>query len=339
MQSRSYAAVVAARMKLLALVIVVAALAGAVYQAIGARRSARRFPPPGAFVGVAGQRLHLICQGSGTPPVVFESGLAASSVSWTRVIRDVSAFTRACAYDRAGFGWSDRPSRARSVDRLLDDLRGVLRAVGEPPYVLVGHSFGSFLIWAYAARHPAEIAGLVLLDPPSEWHDLTPKSARMLRRGIRLARVGAVLARFGVVRVSLAFLTGGAPGVPRHALRVLGPTAVSTLEKLVREVRKLPSDVHPIVEALWCQPKCFRAMGDNLTVLAALADVVARETASVDAPVVVVSRGDQPPDAIARHRELSRRTPRGRHTIATGSGHWIQFDDPELIVETIRGIV
>jgi len=314
--------------------------AGALYQFLGTRRSARAFTPPGAFVDVAGQRLHAVSAGRGKPAVLFESGLAASSVSWTRVMREVATFTRACAYDRAGFGWSERPAQLRTPARMLDELHGVLRAAAaEPPYILVGHSFGAFLVCAYASQHPEDIVGLVLLDPPSEWHEITRERARLLRRGIRLSRVGAVLARLGVVRASLAQLTGGAPGVPRTTVRILGPTVLRTLEHLVGEVRKLPPDVHPIVEAFWCQPKCFNAISAHLAALEETAAAVAGMTSLSDIPLVIISGGSQRPETIARHRDLARLSTRGRHVVAAKSGHWVQFDEPDLIVATVREMV
>ena len=112
-----------------------------------------------------------------------------------------------------GLGWSEMARGPRSVERMIAELRAVLGHVaGGAPAVLVGHSFGAFLVCAYASQYPRDVAGLVLVDPPSDWHDLTPRQAFMLRGGIQLSRVGAGLARVGVVRASLALLTGGAPG-------------------------------------------------------------------------------------------------------------------------------
>jgi pimeloyl-ACP methyl ester carboxylesterase len=314
--------------------------AGALYQFIGSRRGARTHRPPGMMVDVSGQRLHVVCAGSGKPAVLFEAGIAASSLSWTRVLRDVAAFTRGCAYDRAGLGWSD-PSRGRRTPaRMLAELGGVLeRGATAGPYVFVGHSFGAFLVCAYASRHPSEVAGLVLLDPPSEWHEITREQTRLLWGGIQLSRIGGVLARLGIVRACLALLTGGAPGVPRNFVRIFGPTAARTLERLVGEVRKLPPDVHPMVQELWCQPKCFRAMADHLSALEETAAMAAGLTSLADVPLVIVSSGDQPADTIAKHRALARLSPQGHHVIAAKSGHWIQFDEPDLVVETIRDVV
>jgi pimeloyl-ACP methyl ester carboxylesterase len=114
---------------------------------------------------------------------------------------------------------------------------------------------------------------------------------------------------------------------------------VRTLERLIGEVRKLPAEVHPVVQALWCQPKCFRAMADHLGVLEETAAVMREMTSLPDVPLVIISSGDQASETIAAHRKLARLSLQGRHLVAARSGHWIQFDEPELIVKTIREIV
>ena len=207
---------------------------GALYQFVGVRRSRRRHAPPGRMVDAGGQRLHVVCAGSAGPPVLFEAGIAASSLSWTLVMREAAAFSRACAYDRAGLGWSEPSRSPRSTARMMSELRGVLTAAaGSQPAVLVGHSFGAFLVLAFAAHHPREVAALVLVDPPTEWDDMTPRQSRMLRGAIQLSRLGGLLARVGVVRAGLALLTGSAPGIPRNFVRVFGGTTARTLAHLV----------------------------------------------------------------------------------------------------------
>ena len=206
-------------------------------------------------------------------------------------------------------------------------------------YVLVGHSFGSFVIRGYAARYPEKVLGLVLVDPPTEWLAMTPQRARMLSRARHLSRVGAVLAYLGVVRACLALLSGGAPGAPRQFVRVLGPTAARTLERLVGEVRKLPSDLYPTVQTLWCQPKCFYAMADHLRVLEREGVSLTRFIPPREIPVIVISSGNQPPEQIAAHRMLAERSADGRHVIAPRSAHWVQFDEPALVVALVRELV
>ena len=321
-----------------AIVLVVAV--GALYQYVGIRSSARRYAAPGAMVTIDRQRLHLVCAGRGEPGVLFESGVAASSLSWARVLPEVATFTCACAYDRAGLGWS-APCRARrTVSLMLRELRGVLDARATTgPAVLVGHSFGALLACAYAAANPGAIAGLVLLDPPSEWHELTRERARLLRGAIHLSRLGGILARLGIVRACLALLAGGAPGVPRNVARAFGPAAARTLERLVGEVRKLPPDVHPLVQALWCQPKCFDAMAGHLSALEETTAAVNRITSLGTIPVTIVSSGDHGDDTLAKHRALTRLSSDSRHIVARNSGHWIQFDEPDLVVAAVREMV
>jgi pimeloyl-ACP methyl ester carboxylesterase len=323
------------------LVVVVTLLAaGIVYQRVAARRHRRRFTPPGALIDVGGHRLHAVCQGHGRPVVLLESGIAASSLSWAVVQPEIATFTRVCAYDRAGLAWSDEASCPRTFDQIVDELSRVLAHVApQERYILVGHSFGSFVIRAYAARHPGSVLGLVLVDPPTEWVTMTPQRARMLRGGRHLSRIGGLLAHIGVVRLCLLLLTGGAPGAPRRFVKVFGSAAARTLARLVGEVRKLPPNVHPVLQELWCQPKCFSAMADHLRVLE-------REGKSLDAPipprdipVVVISSGNQPSEQLAAHRLLADRSAHGRHVMAARSAHWVQFDEPELVVDVVRELV
>ena len=58
-----------------------------------------------------------------------------------------------------------------------------------------------------------------------------------------------------------------------------------------------------------------------------------------DIPVVVISSGNQPPKQLAAHRMLVERSAIGRHVVAARSAHWVQFDEPELVVALVRELV
>ena len=148
----------------------------AAYDRAGNRRSAVRRVAAAApararvlrtRVDVGGHRLYLECRGTGAPTTVFDAGLNETGGSWSSVLAAVARGGRACTYDRAGLGASDRrrgPSAATS-GTIAEELRTLLRrarVVG--PYVLVGHSFGGVNIRVYAARDPGDIAGLVFVD-------------------------------------------------------------------------------------------------------------------------------------------------------------------------------
>src|SRR5262245_39485585 len=114
--------------------------------------------PSGHVIAAGGHSLHLVCSGQGTPSVVLDAALGASSLSWSLVQPAVAALTRCCAYDRAGFGWSEAGPLPRTADRLADELHVLLQnASVPPPYVLVGHSFGGLVVRLVASRHPESI--------------------------------------------------------------------------------------------------------------------------------------------------------------------------------------
>ena len=121
---------------------------------------------PGKLVDIgAGRSLLLHCVGSGSPTVVLEAGFGGDASQWRDVQPGIGHATRTCAYDRAGFGFSAAPSGVRDARDEITDLRRLLaRARIDPPYVVVGHSYGGVLARVFAHLHPTETAGLVLID-------------------------------------------------------------------------------------------------------------------------------------------------------------------------------
>jgi pimeloyl-ACP methyl ester carboxylesterase len=328
---------------LVTLVVLVAAV-GASYQLTRTAADARRFPPPGQLVTIAtGRRLHLNCRGTGTPTVVLEAGIAASSLSWSRVQPLVAEFTRVCSYDRGGLAWSDPCDPPVTATHMAEQLHSLLDAASVPPkYVLVGHSFGGFVVLAFAARYRQEVAGLVLVDPiyPSEWLNMTSEQRFRLRGGIVLSRVGGLLARVGAVRACLSLLAQGSTGVPRTVAKLFGSEAAATMSRLVGEVQKLPPDVWPAVRAHWSQPKSFVSMAGHLGSLTkSAAELAACLGPLGDLPMIVISAESQPVACKAEHQALAALSTRGQHVVARGTGHWVHLDDATLVVEAIRYVV
>jgi pimeloyl-ACP methyl ester carboxylesterase len=121
----------------------------------------------------SGRRLNLYCLGTGSPTVVFDSGLGDGTEAWALVQPVIAAHTRACSYDRAGYGYSDPGTHEASSAHIVDDLHRLLVAASiKPPYVLVGHSFGGMNVRLYADLYPADVVGMVLVDSAEEdWRE------------------------------------------------------------------------------------------------------------------------------------------------------------------------
>jgi len=327
---------------LIALLVVLLPLSGFLYQAAGSARDQRKFPPPGRQVDIGGRRWHLVDAGQGSPTVIFESGIAASSLNWTAIEAEVARFTRACAYDRAWLGWSDPSPAPRVAVQLVDELHALLaRAQILGPFVLVGHSFGGLLVQAYAVVHPDQVAGLVLIDPlpASEWAHVSGDRLRILRWGMRLSRRGALLARLGVIRMSLALLSGGGRRIPKLVARLTSGRAETTLSRLVGEVQKMPPEVWPMVQAHWCQPQAFIGMAEYFKALPESAEQAAALGDLPRIPVTILSAGNSTPGQLAERDAIASQSPRGKHVIVSNSGHWIHLDQPEVVLEAIRAMV
>ncbi|MFL6697604.1 MAG: alpha/beta fold hydrolase, partial [Vitreoscilla sp.] len=133
------------------------------------------FATPHRLVDIGGRKLNLFCSGAGTPTVVFEAPSGGAGWEWWAVQPKVAAQTRACVYDRAGYGFSDPSPRAADAQNAVADLHALLQAAGiAPPYVLVGNSFGGGAAQLFAWQHPAEVAGLVLVEPMHEDENMRP---------------------------------------------------------------------------------------------------------------------------------------------------------------------
>lgn len=322
--------------------IVVLLVLGAIYQAIGTARDARRFPPPGRMFDLGGFRLHMEEAGSGAGPVVvLEAGIAASSLSWSLVQPEVAKFARVIRYDRAGLAWSELASTPRTASHLAEELSALLEKAKIPgPYVLVGHSFGGYVARMFHAKHPQQVAGLVLVDSPdtSEWIPPKPEEKRKLRGGALFSRIGATLAAVGVVRFCLARLTAGSTALPVMVTRAFGPSALTMVGRLVGEVQKLPAAVRPQVQAHWCQPKSFRSMASHLANLPVSAAQVEAAGPVGDTLLLVLTASKPSAERLAAQKSVARLSTRGKHIVAETSGHWIHLDTPELVVAAIREV-
>lgn len=180
-------------------------VAGLIYQQLGERRDAVRFPAPGKLVTIGDHRLHLRCTGAGTPTVLILSGGGTPAVTSFAVQDGIAAFTRVCSYDRAGLGWSSRGTHDAGLREMTDELQALLVRGGvRSPYVLVPESFGGLLALSLMHRMPDQLAGAVFVDAvePQLWRSAMPGATAEWRWHDRwwsvAVRTGAVRALFDI---------------------------------------------------------------------------------------------------------------------------------------------
>ena len=305
----------------------------------------KREPPPGRLVDVGGHRLHLVRAGHGSPAVIFDAALGASSISWSFVLPEVARVTEACAYDRAGMGWSDAGPMPRTAGRIERELHELLaRGEVRPPYVLVGHSFGGLVARLFAARRREDTAGLVLIEPaqPEDWAVPGESERRLIDRGVRLCRYGATAARLGIARVVAALAGAGALAPARALAAVVSRGGLRREdESILAPVWKLPARGAAAAAAPLDATAVLRIAWQPDRSICESAAEVAREGSGVrpDLPLVTISSAGASERRLQSDAALARLSSHGRHVVSTTGGHWVPLDDPRTIVDAIVSVV
>jgi pimeloyl-ACP methyl ester carboxylesterase len=311
--------------------VLVIAISGFVYRTVATARERRLFPPLGRLVDAGGYRLHVHCLGTGSPSVIFESGLSMSSNAWALVQPEVARFTQACSYDRPGYGWSDVPPDPRTGARAAEDLHRMLGNAGIPkPYLLVGHSLGGGQVRLFASRYPKEVAGMVIVASDHEDQRTRKPSA------------GAEDA--GVVR----FLRAARGGLARLRSLLFRPTVDKEYAAHLRKylpVRAAESEI-----AYLAQSKHAKATSEDRRRIPAIEAQLRAARDFGDIPLIVLSerRAFSNPgsaDEIEAARiadelqaEMSRFSRNGKH-VRVDSGHMMPLEKPEVIVNAVLEIL
>jgi pimeloyl-ACP methyl ester carboxylesterase len=285
-------------------------------------------PPIGQLVDIGGRRLHLNCTGRGSPTVIVENGSSSFSIEWALVQPAVSAFTRICTYDRAGFAWSDRGPEDNTVEETMDDLHHLLAVAHVPgPYVLVGHSIGGMYVRAYQRRYPADVVGLVLVDATPE------EDLEYLSGGKSVA--GVFLTWDQLAQVYAPYLKNPPP--PRELPTKLDPPDDRLSPELQRDLlwayRLWLSRID--MPHSWISAESWR---EEFVALRALR--LAQPHALGNLPLIVLRRGLRTNDTLnQREADLAALSLVGKLIVAPESDHDIHLWSPDLVVSAIRDVV
>lgn len=304
----------------LLVIVILLALAGFLFENIFEARDRRFNAMPGRLVEVGGYKMHIDCMGQGTPTVILDSGLGDSYISWRKVQPQIAQFTRICSYDRAGQGYSDPSPNPRTSKNFAEELHALLHNAGiSGPLILVGHSMGGFDVRLYSSLYRSEVGGMVLVDSshPDQQKRFPPALNDMDATWLREQEFFEFTMPLGIPRLL---------GFCGH---------------------------DPEVRAAECN---FRSMRENVAELKSISESAAQTAATGslgDMPLAVLSsdptrpQPDLPEDLVKptndawqqMQRELAHLSTRGTQMVAKNSGHYIQLDRPEVVIDAVRRMV
>lgn len=286
-----------------------------------------------------GRRMNLYCVGHGSPTVVFEAGLGDQVRSWAMVQPAIAKVTRACSHDRAGLGFSDPSGRPGTAANAVDDLHRLLATASiKPPYVLVGHSLGGLYMQLFADRHRSEVVGMVLVDPVSfdqgrRYGQLDPSMTSENAKFVQSLRTDCLpAAKHGYAGESKLFKDCVGTPDPRFS-------------KAFNQAFLANHSTAKYMQAAWSEwANVFTVSSDEVRVA---------KRSYGDMPLVVLSRAPfprQPHETQAMrdaknylwvelHDDIAALSTRGVNEIVPGSGHYIQFDKPGVVIEAIRQVI
>lgn len=319
---------------LLASAAAIAIAFGALWEQYERRRVAREFPAPGRLVDIGGRRIQLDCRGTGSPMVVFESGLDLfGSTSWARVHDEVAKFTRACAYSRAGIAWSDRKKSGREGASVARDLHAALEAAGENgPLLLVGHSLGGPYITLYTKLFGDQVAGLVYVDAshPDQVQRMAAATGKpMPTLPVAVMRVAASLSWTGLIRLGATLMGCQSTDLPSEAEKVDTAFASQSFGPLVQELGA--------VDAVLAEAGTFRHLGDRPVAVLTAMKPLPEDMLNVMG--MTAADGEKMIDVWRElHNDMASWSSRSTHQTFDDASHYIQFDRPDAVIAAIRQV-
>lgn len=300
--------------------LIVVYLIGMLYESQAEARDRTRFAPLGKLVDVDGRQAHLYCTGenqSGSPTVILEAGGGDHLYTWYTLQREISRFTRVCSYDRAGIGWSEAAAGRRTAGQIADELSVLLQTALEPgPYVMVGHSYGGLIARIFAARHPQDVAGLVLIDSTNA-EDIVTYAPLLLKIVPSDVGLASLIQKAGGLR-----LFGVAPSL------------------LSESFAFLPADVIPAAQALSLRAGSFWVAYREMMLMPESAREAVQAGTLGDMPVIVFATSAEEDDSFPEnYLEHFRALSTHSQVSAVDCGHYVHLERPELVLDAIRALV
>jgi pimeloyl-ACP methyl ester carboxylesterase len=290
------------------------------------------YAKPATLVDIgSGRRINLRCSGSAAPTVMLESGAVEDSMAWHRVQPLVAKFATVCAYDRAGFGFSDEGPMPRNLDAEAADLHALIHAAAiKTPLVLVGHSRGTNIARHYADKYAADIAALVLLDPPGQH---IQEFSTDLAREDETGRKQAIAFMQKCEKGAEKGLPDEPPAELAACLRGPDPTWSASLNAARRATKLRPPFWRTVISVyetnvLYDQPVPAAENHGAIPLL-----VLTPDSPFADAPPAI----RKPLDAAREktQKQILSTSSRSERILVAHSSHDVQLDRPDAVVEAI----
>jgi pimeloyl-ACP methyl ester carboxylesterase len=301
---------------------------------------------PQLVVSIAeGRTINLVCLGHGSPTVVLTAGLGGWSWVWYRIQSQLSRTTRVCAWDPAGLGFSSPSPDPQDAAHETQDLEEALKGAHiDGPYAMVAHSAGAYVAIRFADEHQSSVVGMLLVDPAIPDQDavrerVAPKFAAF--------GSGAPRAEATQLRQCAADLRSGAlkRGTPRYD-ECTAPSLLPSASALTDALAQLNADP----ARLLTQSSAIENVSQSGR------EILNPHRRYGEMPLIVLTSGSHPmpPDVPADVREqaalffralasghdaYAALSTRGHSQLVPDSGHFIQVDNPKVVLAAINGVL
>ena len=282
------------------------------------RQAERDNPPTGKFVEVEGVRLHYVERGEGQTVVLLHgNAVMAKDFDFSGVIDTVSEHYHVIAFDRPGYGYSQRP-RDKTWTPLAQAelLHHALQKLGIEKAIVLGHSWGTLVAIAMALEFPALVRGLVLLSGyyyPS------------MRLDAAMAAAPAIPVVGDVMRYTSSPLLG----------RMMWPAMVKNLFNPV----PVPERFRRMSAWMALRPSQLRASAGDAALMVPSAMALSKRYTELEMPVMVIAGDkDHVADAHDNSARLHDELPNSELRLSPGVGHMVHYAAPEQVLAAIDSI-
>ncbi|MCG7342630.1 alpha/beta hydrolase [Sporosarcina sp. ACRSL] len=285
------------------------------------KKAEELYPPNGEFVTVDNCSLHYISEGSGNPIVFLHGGILSSSDFKEVVQLAAKQGYHALAFDRPGYGYSDRPRHVEvtPIDQ-AKIIHSAIKQLGvDKPIILVGHSWSGTMTLSYALQFPNEVAGIVLLGPAKYKEGYPAENGDPLSKMITTPILGDLM-------------------VKTLLKTPLGKRISNSMVKATFTPELPPEGYKEEVFAIGFRPRHFKANREDVLAFPGTSKQLSEKYKEIKTPIKIVVGEKDPFGTIEQAQRLKRDIPHATYTLIPNVGHMIPELHPKLVMDYVDDI-